>query len=111
MMSSIPAYNEYAKTVLMPKMDPAVLAEVLAIEARKDFDNPRYAELLMANFYTAACPADAARAVAGAGDRTFAKMNREVYVPMQGPSEMGASGKLEHWDRSADLAASRCRRW
>jgi len=22
---------------------------------------------------------------------------------MQGPSEMGASGKLEHWDRVADL--------
>ena len=22
---------------------------------------------------------------------------------MQGPSELGASGKLEHWDRSADL--------
>jgi proline iminopeptidase len=26
---------------------------------------------------------------------------------MQGPSEMGASGKLEHWDRSADLARIR----
>ncbi len=22
---------------------------------------------------------------------------------MQGPSELGASGRLEHWDRSADL--------
>jgi len=29
----------------------------------------------------------------------------EIYVPMQGPSELGASGKLEHWDRSKDLSA------
>jgi proline iminopeptidase len=25
-------------------------------------------------------------------------------VPLQGPSELGASGKLEHWDRTKDLA-------
>jgi hypothetical protein len=30
MMSSIPAYNDYAKNVLMPRMEPKVLAEVLA---------------------------------------------------------------------------------
>ena len=35
--------------------------------------------------------------------RSFAKLNRAIYVPMQGPSEMGASGKLERWDRIADL--------
>ena len=103
MMSSIPAYNEYAKTVLMPKMDPAVLAEVLAFEARKDFENPRYAELLMANFYTQHVLRMPLEQWPEPVNRTFAKMNREVYVPMQGPSEMGASGKLEHWDRSTDL--------
>ena len=26
-----------------------------------------------------------------------------IYVPLQGPSELGASGKLLHWDRGADL--------
>jgi proline iminopeptidase len=36
-------------------------------------------------------------------NRALAGINREVYVPMQGPSEMGASGKLELWDRTADL--------
>jgi proline iminopeptidase len=36
--------------------------------------------------------------------RAFAHINQKVYVPMQGPSELGASGKLEHWDRTADLA-------
>jgi proline iminopeptidase len=35
--------------------------------------------------------------------RSMKKINPAVYVPMQGPSELGASGKLEKWDRSADL--------
>jgi proline iminopeptidase len=86
MMSSIPAYNEYAKTVLMPKMDPAVLAEVLAFEARKDFENPRYAELLMANFYTQHVLRMPLEQWPDPVNRTFAKLNREVYVPMQGPA-------------------------
>jgi proline iminopeptidase len=36
--------------------------------------------------------------------RAFAHLNKAVYIPMQGPSELGASGKLEHWDRSRDLS-------
>jgi proline iminopeptidase len=35
--------------------------------------------------------------------RAFAHLNPKVYVPMQGPSELGASGILGDWDRSADL--------
>ena len=36
-------------------------------------------------------------------NRTFKHMNAAVYIPMQGPSELGASGKLENRDRSRDL--------
>jgi proline iminopeptidase len=36
-------------------------------------------------------------------NRAFKHLNPDIYVPMQGPSELGASGKLLHWDRSADL--------
>jgi proline iminopeptidase len=36
-------------------------------------------------------------------NRCLMHLNRAVYVPMQGPSELGSSGKLEHWDRTADL--------
>jgi proline iminopeptidase len=36
-------------------------------------------------------------------NRTFKHLNTKIYVPMQGPSELGASGKLTHWDRTADL--------
>jgi proline iminopeptidase len=36
-------------------------------------------------------------------NRAFAHINPKIYIPMQGPSELGISGKLERWDRSADL--------
>ena len=35
--------------------------------------------------------------------RSFAHLNPKVYIPMQGPSEMGLSGLLEKWDRTQDL--------
>jgi proline iminopeptidase len=103
MMSSIPAYNAYAEKVLMPQMDPKVLAEVKALEAAKDYDNPRYEALLFEHFYTQhimrAPMADWPEPLL----RGFGRLNKAVYVPMQGPSELGASGKLEKWDRSSDL--------
>jgi proline iminopeptidase len=103
MMSSIPAYNKYAHEVLMPAMDPAVLKQVLALEARKDYSNPRYEQLLMEHFYNEhilRMPVDQWPEPVLRG---FGHLNQEIYIPMQGPSEMGASGKLEHWDRSAAL--------
>jgi len=103
MMASVPAYNKYAHDVLMPKMKPKVLKEILALEARKDYANPRYEQLLMENFYTEHVlrmpPDQWPEPVL----RAFGGLNKEVYIPMQGPSEMGASGTLEHWDRSQDL--------
>ena len=36
-------------------------------------------------------------------NRAFQHLNRAIYVPMQGPSELGASGKILTWDRTADL--------
>jgi proline iminopeptidase len=35
--------------------------------------------------------------------RGIAHINPAIYVPMQGPSELGLSGTLEDWDRSGDL--------
>ena len=35
--------------------------------------------------------------------RTFAHINPAIYVSMQGPSELGMSGKLLDWDRTEDL--------
>jgi proline iminopeptidase len=37
-------------------------------------------------------------------NRAFAAINMSIYVPMQGPSELGAGGVLMTWDRTEDLA-------
>jgi proline iminopeptidase len=104
MMSSIPAYVEYAHKVLMPAMDQHVLAEVKALEAEKDYKNPRYMELLMPAHYEKHILRRPAGEWPDPVNRAFAHLNEKIYIPMQGPSELGASGKLEKWDRSKDLA-------
>lgn len=103
MMASIPAYNEYAHDVLMPQLDPAVLAEVQAIEAAQDFENPRYMELLTPNWYEQHILRMPADQWPDPVQRAFAHLNYPLYKAMQGPSEMGAGGSLEMWDRTEDL--------
>ncbi len=104
MMASIPAYNEYAENVLMADMDPAVLAALKAFEAAEDYANPRYMELLIEHHYTDHVLRMPADQWPDAVNRTFAHLNPDVYIPMQGPSELGASGKLGDWDRTGDIA-------
>lgn len=103
MMSSCPEYGKYADEVLAKQMNPAVLAEIEKIEAAKDFSNPRYMELLLPNFYEKHILRFPAKDWPEPVNRSFAKMNNSLYVTMQGPSEFGISGKLEKWDRKADL--------
>lgn len=103
MMASIPAYNEYANKVLMPAMDQAALAEIKRLEAAKDYENPRYMELLMPHHYALHILRLPPDQWPDPVNRAFKRLNPAVYVPMQGPSELGASGKLVNWDRTADL--------
>jgi len=101
MMMSIPDYNRYAATVLAAQMDPAVVAEVKALEAKGDYDNPRYMELLVPSFY--------AKHICRLPEwppqvtHSLEQINKQIYLLMQGPSEFGASGRLAQWDRKADL--------
>jgi proline iminopeptidase len=101
MVASIPDYVKYANEVLAPQMDPKVVAEIRAIEARGDFQNPRYEQLLMPNFYAKhiCLLPEWPESVT----RSFKHLNYEIYKMMQGPSEFGASGRLANWDRKADL--------
>jgi proline iminopeptidase len=103
MMSSIPAYNAYAEDVLMPAMDQDALAEIKRLEAAKSFDDPRYMELLMQHHYVHHVLRLPPEAWPEPVNRSFGHINPAIYVPMQGPSELGASGKLLDWDRTADL--------
>jgi proline iminopeptidase len=107
MMASVPAYNAYAEQTLMPAMDQDALAEIKALEAKGDIENPRYMELLLEQHYVhhvlRMAPDDWPDAV----QRGFAHINPAIYVSMQGPSELGisADASLAHWDRTEQLAS------
>ncbi|MCP9878348.1 proline iminopeptidase-family hydrolase [Cyanobium sp. A1C-AMD] len=104
MVWSVPEYNRYAEENFLRQLPAGVLAELQAIEAAEDYDNPRYMELLIPHHYEhhvlrrpyAQWPDSVLRA--------FEHLNPKVYIPMQGPSELGARGKLAQWDRRADLS-------
>ena len=103
MMMSAPAYGKYADEVLGPKLKPEVLTEIKELEAKEDFDNPRYMELLLSNYYAEhfiRMPVDQWPEPVIRG---YKHLNKDVYIPMQGPSEFGISGTLKKWDRSSDL--------
>jgi proline iminopeptidase len=105
MMASAPAYTAYAQQVLMPAMDQTVLAEIKALEAADDTENPRYMELLMPHFYEHHTLRMPAAEWPEPVQRGFAHINQKIYVPMQGPSELGMSADavLATWDRVGDL--------
>lgn len=103
MMASIPAYVAYAEKVLMPAMDQKVLTEIKALEAKKDWANPRYMELLVPHHYEKHMLRMPSAEWPDPVQRALKHVNNDVYIPMQGPSELGASGKLLQWDRSKDL--------
>ncbi|HTW20957.1 MAG TPA: proline iminopeptidase-family hydrolase [Mycobacteriales bacterium] len=103
MMSSIPAYNRYAEDVLMPQMDQAALAEIKRLEASGQTHDPRYMELLIEQHYSHHVLRIPQKDWPEPVGRMFSHINEQIYVSMQGPSELGASGKLAEWDRTADL--------
>jgi proline iminopeptidase len=105
MMSSIPAYNRYAHDVLMPQMDQTALARILELEAAEDYDNPEYEALLMEHFYVFHVLRRPVEEWPECVVWSFEHINKQVYVHMQGPSEMGARGTLVEWDRFDDLSS------
>ncbi|MEI2710744.1 MAG: hypothetical protein V9E96_17295 [Chitinophagaceae bacterium] len=84
MMSSCPDYGKYAEDVLSKQMPTTVLAEVRALEAKKDFENPRYMELLIPNYYEKHI---LRKPYASGQNQWFVcifKLNNSLYVTMQG---------------------------
>ncbi len=99
MMASCPDYGKYAE-VLAKQIPTAALAEIRDLEAKKDFNNPRYMELLTPHYYNQhICRIPWPEPM----NRAFGRLNSSLYVTMQGPSEFGISGKLTTWDRKKDL--------
>lgn len=103
MVDSIPAYNRYANDVLMPAMDQARLAEVKKLEADHQTSDPRYMAILGPMHYEQHVLRLPQAQWPEPVTRSFGHMNEHIYSLMQGPSELGASGRLLNWDRSKDL--------
>jgi proline iminopeptidase len=89
----------------MAGMNPAALAEILALEKAEDYRNPRYMELLVPEFYEKHILRMPAAEWPNPVHRAFAALNYDMYLRMQGPSELASSGELLNWDRSADLSS------
>lgn len=102
MMASCPEYVKYSK-ILEKQMNPIVLKEIKAIESKKDYANPRYMELLMSNFYNEHILRMPINQWPEPVTRSMSKSNSSLYITMQGPSELGLSGKLTNWDVSKQL--------
>ncbi|CAF3755904.1 unnamed protein product [Adineta steineri] len=102
MMSDAPSYGKYAENVLSKGMDPDILKNIRKIEADKDYQNPKYMELLMPNFYCKhVCRLQPWPEII---NTAFSHINNDIYTLMQGPSEFGISGLLEKWSRKDDLS-------
>lgn len=106
MVSSIPDYVKYAKEVLGPQLDPAILKEIKNLEANDEYDNPRYLELVETYFYPEHVLHMPIEQWPEPVTRSLNGTNPQIYVSMQGPSEFGITddAKLRYWDRSADLS-------
>jgi len=103
MVASIPAYNRYADTVLKPQLKPEDLALVEKLEAEGKTDDPRYMGILVPQFYEKHFLRRPSDQWPWGVNYAFEHMNEHIYTLMQGPSELGASGRLANWDRFADL--------
>ena len=91
----------------MKEMDPTALAEIEALERRGDFDNPKYMDLLNEQHYVHHVLRLPVEDWPDPVERAFAHINPAIYIPMQGPSELGVTpqAKLAHWDRTDDLSS------
>lgn len=103
MMASCPEYGKYADEVLAKQFDPKVLDTIRMIEAKGDFSNPKYMELLTPHFYNKHICRIPLNEWPPAVARSLGNINQSLYVTMQGPSEFGIAGRLANWDVKAQL--------
>ncbi len=105
MVPSVPEYNAYANNVLAPKLPKDILAKIRSYEAKGDYTNPTYLQLIADNYYPEHVLRMPPATWPDPVKRAFAKMNYPLYLQMQGPSEFGIVGNasLKNWNRKPDL--------
>ncbi len=105
MMASAPEYQKYAEEVLGPQLPPEIYKEIMDLEAKEDFANPRYSELVMNHYYTKHFLRKPVAEWPEFINRAFSHLNPAIYIYMQGHSEFGMTGDatLKNWDVSDRL--------
>ena len=102
-MASFAAGDAFYESTLKPAMNPAAVAELDALEAAQDYDNPRYGALVFQHFYLQ----HMLRMPAGAWPEPMGRMtghiNWAIRHHMNGRSALRHGGELARWDRTADL--------
>ncbi len=106
MMASIPDYNQYSREVLSPELDPEVLAKIREYEEAGDFTNQDFLELVHTHYYPRHVLRMPLEEWPDPVNRAFAHINYDLYLAMQGPSEMGIVGNaiLKDWDIKSRLS-------
>ena len=106
MTSSATQYNDRVRNELLPQIDPAARAEIEALDASGDYDNPRFEALLGEHFYSRFLlrlpPEDFPGGLAHSLEHT----NQAIYHHVQGRSELAVhpDAVLAGWDRTEALA-------
>jgi proline iminopeptidase len=100
MTASYPSYVAYANR-LRAALPDEVNDAMKRYEEQGNYDAPEYQDLLMTQLYAKhLCRLDPWPEPLL---RAFTRLNQQVYVTMQGPSEFRVTGNLKDWDRWADL--------
>jgi proline iminopeptidase len=96
MTAGVKAYLKHTEE-LKHLLPPDRLAQLNALEAKQDYDNPAYEQIMMNDLY----PQVICRIKPWPEplSRSLARMNEKIYVPMQGKSEFLVTGNLKDWER------------
>jgi proline iminopeptidase len=97
MTAGTQAYLKRTAALKEGLLSPDKLAQLNALEAKQDYDNPAYDKIMMEDLYpkmlcrTQPWPEPLTRALS--------RMNQKIYNQMQGKSEFVVTGDLKDWER------------
>jgi proline iminopeptidase len=101
MTASIASYVEYVNK-LRAALPPEVLAVLVKYEAKGDYENAEYQEVMFKEVYGRhVCRLDPWPDPVA---RAFKHISPQVYNTMQGPNEFVVTGTFKDWDRWKDLS-------
>jgi proline iminopeptidase len=97
MTAGVESYLKRIAALKEQLLPPEALAQLNALEAAKDYDNPAYSRIVEENLY----PKMLCRLTPWPEPvtRAFRLVNERIYNQMQGKSEFEVTGSLKNWDR------------